>query len=59
MTTREGGGIEDLGSFHPGGINVVLGDGSTHFLTIDVSLEEVYQPLATRAGGEVVNIDSF
>jgi len=49
------GHLEDFASNHPGGINVVLGDGSTHFLSRDISLE-VYQALATRAGGEVVSI---
>ncbi len=49
------GHLEDFGSNHPGGINVVLGDGSTHFVNRDVTLQ-VYQALATRAGGEVVTI---
>lgn len=51
------GHLEDFGSNHPGGINLVLGDGSTHFLNENVSFG-VYQALATRAGGEVVNIES-
>ncbi|QEG20945.1 DUF1559 domain-containing protein [Mariniblastus fucicola] len=49
------GHLEDFASHHPGGINVVLGDGSTHFVDRSISLE-VYQALATRAGGEVANI---
>lgn len=49
------GHLEDFASNHPGGINVVLGDGSTHFLNRNVSFE-VYQAMATRAGGEVVSI---
>ena len=51
----EHGHLEDFGSNHPGGINVVLGDGSTHFVSRDISLD-VYQRLATRNGGEVVSI---
>lgn len=51
------GHLEDFGSNHPSGINLVLGDGSTHFLNENVSFG-VYQALATRAGGEVVNIES-
>jgi prepilin-type N-terminal cleavage/methylation domain-containing protein/prepilin-type processing-associated H-X9-DG protein len=45
-------------SFHPGGANVVLADGSLHFLeaTIDI---RVFARLATRAGGEVVGADDF
>lgn len=49
------GHLEDFGSYHPGGINVVLADGSTHFVSRDVSFT-VYQALATRAGGEVASI---
>ena len=50
-----GGHFEDFRSFHPGGINVVLGDGSGHFVanTID---EAVFQALASKSGGEVVSI---
>jgi prepilin-type N-terminal cleavage/methylation domain-containing protein len=51
------GHLEDFGSNHPGGINVVLGDGSTHFINEDISFN-VYQNLATRAGGEFVTIES-
>ena len=49
------GHLEDFGSNHPGGINTVLADGSTHFVSLDISLR-VYQALATRKGGEVVSI---
>ena len=47
--------FEDFRSYHPGGINVVLADGSGHFVreTID---EEVFQALASRADGEIVSI---
>lgn len=51
----EHGHLEDFASNHPGGINVVLGDGSTHFVSRDISLQ-VYQALATRDGGEVVSV---
>jgi prepilin-type N-terminal cleavage/methylation domain-containing protein len=49
------GHFEDFRSYHPGGINVVLGDGSGHFVgnTIDA---QIFQGLATRAGGEIVSI---
>ena len=49
------GHLEDFGSNHRGGINVVLGDGSTHFVNRNVSLQ-VYQAMSTRNGGEVVSI---
>lgn len=42
-------------SLHPGGANVVMGDGSVHFLkaTIDFRL---YNNLGTRSGNEVVQL---
>lgn len=41
-----------LGSYHSGGMNVVLGDGSTHFITDDVATT-VYQATFSRNGSEV------
>lgn len=41
-----------MGSFHPGGINAVFGDGSVHFLTDSIDFE-TYQFLGTIDGGEV------
>jgi prepilin-type N-terminal cleavage/methylation domain-containing protein/prepilin-type processing-associated H-X9-DG protein len=40
-------------SNHNGGVNLLFGDGSVHFLTNTTDLR-VLQMLATRAGGEVV-----
>jgi len=45
-------------SFHPGGVNVLLGDGSVHFIKDTVGLE-VWQALSTRKGGEVLSADQF
>lgn len=58
LSEIETGGIEDLNSFHPGGINATLGDGSTHFVSIDIAFD-VYQALSTRSGGEVVSVSDF
>jgi prepilin-type processing-associated H-X9-DG protein len=46
---------EDLGisSHHPGGANVVMADGSVHFLPSSMPAQEV-QSLVTAAGGEPV-----
>ncbi len=49
------GHFEDFRSFHPGGINVILGDGSAHFISSNIN-EEVFQSLATRDGDEVVSL---
>ncbi len=50
------GGFEDFASYHPGGINVVLGDGSAHFVASSID-EDVFQALSTINGGEVASID--
>jgi prepilin-type N-terminal cleavage/methylation domain-containing protein/prepilin-type processing-associated H-X9-DG protein len=44
------------GSGHGGGANVVLADGSVHFLADSMSLN-CLQALSTRAGGEVISED--
>src|SRR5262245_10030204 len=45
-------------SYHPGGVNTLLGDGSVRFIksTIDGM---VWRSLGTVAGGEVVSSDSY
>ena len=43
-------------SFHPGGVNVGLADGSVRFLRESVSVPAL-AALATRAGGEVASIE--
>ena len=45
-------------SNHPGGVNVLLGDGSVRFIKQSVSLN-VWRAMATRNGGEVVSGDSY
>ncbi|MCH2182383.1 MAG: DUF1559 domain-containing protein [Mariniblastus sp.] len=52
----EHGHWEDFSSFHPAGINVVLGDGSAHFVRESID-EMVFKALATRSGRELVSID--
>ena len=41
-------------SYHPGGANFLLADGSVHFLPY--SAAPIMVPLATRAGGEAVSL---
>lgn len=43
----------EFASEHPGGAQFGLADGSVHFLAEDLDLN-IYQSMATRAGGEVV-----
>jgi prepilin-type N-terminal cleavage/methylation domain-containing protein/prepilin-type processing-associated H-X9-DG protein len=45
-------------SFHPGGANFVMADGSVRFLKQTIDLR-VYNELASRAGGEVVSSQDF
>ena len=47
------GGITSLRSYHPGGAQVVLADGSVHFASEQVDTG-LFQKLGTKAGGEVV-----
>ena len=44
---------EDLSSFHPGGANLLMGDGSVRFVTESVD-EDTFQGAGTIAGGEVL-----
>lgn len=41
-----------FGSKHPGGCNVLMADGSLHFIQENVDLLGVYKPMASRASGE-------
>jgi prepilin-type N-terminal cleavage/methylation domain-containing protein/prepilin-type processing-associated H-X9-DG protein len=45
-------------AFHPGGANVLLADGSVHFLGATCAVNVLYA-LATRANGEVVSNANF
>ena len=45
-----------FGSPHPGTVNFVLGDGSTHTVSLDMDLDVIYQA-AHRADGSIFNIN--
>jgi prepilin-type N-terminal cleavage/methylation domain-containing protein/prepilin-type processing-associated H-X9-DG protein len=45
-------------SRHPGGTNMLFGDGSVKFMKDSISLQ-TYRALGTRNGGEVVSADSY
>ena len=47
------GGFEDFRSYHPGGVNMGLVDGSTQFIS-DTIDEFMFQALGSRNGGEIV-----
>jgi prepilin-type N-terminal cleavage/methylation domain-containing protein/prepilin-type processing-associated H-X9-DG protein len=52
------GNNEELSSFHPGGINVLMGDGSVRFLKDSVN-PVVLRGLISLAGGEVLSADQY
>jgi prepilin-type processing-associated H-X9-DG protein len=45
-------------SRHPGGVNVVLADGSVRFIRDSVNAN-AWWAIGSKAGGEVVSSDSF
>ena len=47
------GHFEDFSSFHPAGVNFMRADTSVSFIANNFD-QQIYQSLATRAGGEVV-----
>lgn len=48
--------FQDFRSYHPGGINATVGDGSTRFITDSVTLE-IFQGLGTLDGGELIDFN--
>jgi prepilin-type processing-associated H-X9-DG protein len=44
-----------MGSYHPGGVNFLLADGSVAFLPGSLDLT-TYQNMATCSGGEIANL---
>ena len=45
-------------SYHPGGANAVMADGSVHFFKESVSLP-IWMALSTAKGGEVISADQY
>ena len=45
-------------SQHPGGVNVLLGDGSVRFIKESVALN-IWRGLSTRNGGEVLSDSDY
>ena len=45
-------------SYHPGGVNVLLMDGSCRFIKNSIA-QTTWRALGTRAGGEVVSADAY
>ena len=45
-------------SYHPGGVNVLLGDGSVRFVKDSVD-GQAWRALGTVGGGEVISADAY
>ena len=46
------------GSYHPGGVNLLMGDGSVRFMKDTVN-QATWRALGTIQGGEVISADSY
>ncbi len=46
------------GSYHPGGVNVLMGDGSVHFVKDSIN-GPTWRGLGTVSGGEVIGSDAY
>ena len=45
-------------SWHPGGVNVTMGDGSVRFIKNSISIQ-TWMALGTKGNGEVLSADSY
>ena len=50
--------LSNADSYHPGGVNVTMADGSVKFIKDSINLQ-TWMALGTRAGGEVISSDSY
>jgi len=50
--------VSNATSFHPGGVNVCMGDGSVKFLKDSINMQ-TWWSLGTRGRGEIVSSDSY
>ena len=52
------GANDQLYSFHPGGVTVLFGDGSVHFIRDTINIVTL-RSLVTLKGGEVISSDAY
>jgi prepilin-type N-terminal cleavage/methylation domain-containing protein/prepilin-type processing-associated H-X9-DG protein len=52
------GAFQNVNSMHPGGANVLFGDGSVHFLKSSIAMK-TYWALGTKGNGEVISADQY
>ena len=58
VNTRSYEGISTAGSGHPGGVNVLFGDGSVRFVKSTINYG-IWYAVGSRNGGELVSSDSL
>jgi prepilin-type processing-associated H-X9-DG protein len=51
-------GMYNLSSYHPGGANVALADGSVRFIKSSAGMQIIWS-LGSKAGGEVISGDQY
>jgi prepilin-type N-terminal cleavage/methylation domain-containing protein/prepilin-type processing-associated H-X9-DG protein len=51
-------GMYGLSSFHPGGANISMGDGSVRFIKSSTALNVMWG-LGSKAGGEIISSDAY
>lgn len=56
ISINESGGASTASSRHPGGVNMVCADGSTHFVSDSIDIV-IWSALGSRNGSEVVGSD--
>jgi prepilin-type processing-associated H-X9-DG protein len=56
--TLDAPGMFNMSSFHPGGANMLMCDGSVKFLKNSVSTPLVWA-LGSRANGEIISADAY
>ena len=57
-TGNNAGANDELFSYHPGGVNVLMGDGSVRFIKDSINVVTL-RALITLKGGEVVSADAY
>ncbi|MHC5540628.1 DUF1559 family PulG-like putative transporter [Singulisphaera rosea] len=58
LNSYNSAGMYTLSSFHSGGCNVAMGDGSVRFIKDSIALPTIWA-LGSRAQGEVISADSY
>jgi prepilin-type processing-associated H-X9-DG protein len=50
--------LNNAGSYHPGGVNMLLCDGSVRFIKDTINLT-TWRAIGTRSGAQVISADAY